>query len=126
MNLNQNQLMPEIQGQSLLQSIIEGIQEKKGNNVVSLSFEKLDNAVAKHFVITDAESNTQIKAIADSIEEFTQKNNQTKSWSKEGIEGAEWIILDYADVVVHVFQSDVRQKYSLEELWADAELCQYS
>jgi len=112
--------------QSLLQTIIEGIQERKGNNVVSMSFSKIDNAVAKHFVIADATSNTHLKALADSVEEYTQKQLHVKPWNKEGIANSEWIILDYADVVVHIFQREIREKYSLEELWADTEIVEYN
>lgn len=112
--------------QSLLQSIIEGIQERKGNNLISMSFSNIENSVAKHFVIADAASSTHLRALAESVEEFTMKHNQVKAWSKEGIANSEWIILDYGDIVVHIFQSEIRQKYSLEELWADSEIIEYN
>lgn len=103
----------------LLTAIVEGIEEKKGKNIVSLDFKKIENAICKYFVICEGDSNTHVAAIANSVEEYTQKSIGVKVWRKDGFENGEWIILDYADIMVHVFQPHVRNYYQIEELWAD-------
>jgi len=108
----------------LVDVVIKGIQEKKGEEIVSLSLKKLENVICNYFIICHADSTTQVKAIAESIQKFVEENLQERVWKKEGFENAQWIILDYADVVVHVFQKPYRDYYRLEELWADADFKQ--
>lgn len=108
--------------EKLKTTLIEGLHEKKGNNIVSLSFEKFENPICKLFIVCDGDSNTHVKALADSAEEYTRKKIGSKVWRKEGFENSEWIILDYADVVVHIFQKSFREYYKIEDLWADAEV----
>jgi ribosome-associated protein len=102
--------------------IIHGIQEKKGNEIVRLDLRNIHSSVADYFVICHAESSTQIKAIASSVEAEVFKALNQDPWRVEGLEHAEWVILDYIDVVVHIFKTDKRQFYGIEELWGDAEM----
>ena len=105
--------------------IVEGILKKKGLNVVSLNLSKLANAVSSYFIICHGTSKTQVEAIADSVLNEVIQKNGSKPWHKEGFQNAEWILLDYVDVVVHIFNEDTRSFYNLEGLWADAEIQEY-
>ena len=104
---------------------IHGIQEKKGNDIVRLDLRNINSSVADYFVICHADSSTQVKAIANSIEDEIFKATQQKPWRKEGLQYGEWILLDYVNVVVHVFRTDKREFYGVEELWGDAEIKSY-
>jgi ribosome-associated protein len=104
---------------SLAHAAIEGIQEKKGNNVVLINLKEITTAVCDYFVICEGNSKTQVEAIADSVEDQIKKKEKTKPWHSEGFGNAEWILLDYGNVVVHIFQPETRSFYQLEELWAD-------
>jgi len=106
----------------LLQAIYDGIYEKLGNNVVNMDFSKLGNTVTDHFVICDAQSDRQVKAIADSVEEFAFKQAGEKVVHVEGTDNSQWVLLDFTDVIVHIFQTEYRPFYNLEALWADAEI----
>ncbi len=107
---------------NLLNLIIEGIKNKKGNNISSIDLRKIENAVCDYFVICNADSNTQVKSIVDEIENHVKKNTGEKVWKKEGLENSQWILLDYSSIVVHVFQTKFREFYKLENLWADAKI----
>ncbi|MFA5245627.1 MAG: ribosome silencing factor [Pedobacter sp.] len=107
---------------SISELIIHGIQEKKGNEIVRLDLRNIHSSVADYFVVCHAGSSTQIKAIAQSVEEEVFKALKIEPWRKEGIQQAEWIILDYIDVVVHIFKTDKREFYGIEDLWGDAEM----
>ncbi len=102
---------------SISELIIHGIQEKKGNDIVRLDLRNIHSSVADYFVICHAESSTQLKAIAQSVEEEVFKAIKTEPWRKEGLQQAEWIIIDYVDVVVHIFKTDKREFYGIEDLW---------
>ena len=115
----------ETDTEKLVNSIIEGIHKKKGKEVISLNLSKLDNAVCKYFVICHGESNTQVDALADSVEDTVLEMTGEKVWHKEGKNTATWILLDYSDVVVHIFQKTYRDFYKLEDLWADAKLTKH-
>ena len=104
---------------------VQGIQEKKGNDIVRLDLRELNSSVSDYFIICSANSSTQVKAIADSVEEEIYKNTQTDPWRKEGQESAEWIILDYFDIVVHIFKTEKREFYGIEDLWGDAQTTSY-
>jgi ribosome-associated protein len=104
---------------------IQGIQEKKGNDIVRLDLRNLHSSVTDYFVICHADSATQVKAIANSIEEEVYKALKQDPWRKEGLEYGEWILLDYINVVIHVFRTDKREYYGVEELWGDAEIKSY-
>lgn len=107
---------------SISELIIHGIQEKKGNEIVRLDLRNIHSSVADYFVVCHAESSTQVKAIAQSVEEEVYKALRIEPWRKEGLQQAEWIILDYIDVVVHIFKTDKREFYGIEDLWGDAEM----
>jgi ribosome-associated protein len=109
----------------LLASIIEGIHRRKGKDVVSLDLSKIENSVCKHFVICHGDSNTQVDAIADSVIDTVIEATGEKVWHKEGKSNATWVLLDYADIVVHIFQKSYRDFYKLEDLWADAKLSKH-
>ncbi|MFD0766495.1 ribosome silencing factor [Mucilaginibacter lutimaris] len=104
---------------------IHGMQEKKGNDLVRLDLRNINSSVADYFVICHADSTTQVKAIANSVEEEIYKVMQQDPWRKEGLEHGEWILLDYIDVVVHIFRTDKREFYGVEDLWGDAEVKSY-
>ncbi|MBC7566735.1 MAG: ribosome silencing factor [Pedobacter sp.] len=104
---------------------VQGIQEKKGNDIVRLDLRELTSSVSDYFIICSANSSTQVKAIADSVEEEIYKNTQTDPWRKEGQETADWIILDYFDIVVHIFKTEKREFYGIEDLWGDAQTTSY-
>ncbi|EDM36318.1 hypothetical protein PBAL39_11457 [Pedobacter sp. BAL39] len=100
---------------------VHGIQEKKGNDIVRLDLRELNSSVSDYFIICNADSSTQVKAIADSVEDEIYKSTQLNPWQKEGLENADWIILDYFDVVVHIFKTEKREFYGIEDLWGDAQ-----
>ncbi|WP_374948458.1 ribosome silencing factor [Mucilaginibacter sp.] len=104
---------------------IHGMQEKKGNDLVRLDLRSVNSSVADYFVICHADSATQVKAIANSVEEEIYKAMQQDPWRKEGLEHGEWILLDYIDVVIHIFRTDKREFYGVEDLWGDAEIKSY-
>lgn len=104
---------------------VEGIQEKKGEDIVRLDLRNIHSSVADFFIICSANSGIQVKAIADSVEEHIYKKTQADPRHKEGFENADWIILDYFDVVIHIFKTEKRHFYGIEELWGDAESTDY-
>lgn len=104
---------------------IHGMQEKKGNELVRLDLRNIKSSVADYFVICHADSATQVKAIANSVEDEIYKAMQQDPWRKEGLEYGEWILLDYVDVVIHIFRTDKREYYGVEDLWGDAEIKSY-
>ncbi|HYV90950.1 MAG TPA: ribosome silencing factor [Chitinophagales bacterium] len=99
--------------------IIDAIRDKKGEHITTIDLRNIGDAVCDFFVICDATSTTQVKAIAEGVEEKTTKKLREKPWHVEGIEHQEWILLDYVNIVVHVFLDEVRNFYRLEELWSD-------
>ena len=109
----------------LTKEIVKGIQEKKGKDIISLDLKKIPNAICDVFVICTGTSSTQVEAIADSVEDVVRKSLGDKPWHKEGFENAEWILLDYVNVVVHIFQDQARMFYNLEKLWDDATVKKY-
>jgi ribosome-associated protein len=104
--------------------IVKGMQEKKGTDIVVLNLKSLKNAVSDYFVICSANSDSQLDAIARSIEEEVYKIAKEDPWQSEGRLNKEWILLDYVSVVAHIFLKDKRQFYALEELWGDAQIKQ--
>jgi len=108
-------------GYILAESVVRGILEKKGSNVRWLDLRGIENAVCDYFVICEANSNTQVEAIADSVEDTVKKELNQRPYRSEGWENALWILIDYVNVVVHVFERETRYFYNLESLWADAE-----
>ncbi len=105
----------------ILKSIVHAIQEKKGEHIVSLDLRRIPEAVADFFIICEASSQVQVKAIADFVEEYLKQNLGETPYRHEGMQQAHWILIDYVNVVVHVMQSETRKFYKLEEMWSDGE-----
>jgi ribosome-associated protein len=108
--------------QLLADAIVEGVLEVKGRNISVLDLKGIHNRVCDYFIICQADSNTQVNAIAGSVEEMVKKLTGERPYRKEGFENSEWILVDYVTVVVHIFQTQIRNFYNLESLWADAEV----
>ncbi len=105
---------------NLIERIVASITDKKGNDIAVIDLQQFDHTIADYFVIADATTNIQVKAIAQHIERQVSKALKMRPLGVEGEENAEWILLDYGDVIVHVFQRPVREYYDIEGLWADA------
>ncbi|OKL39161.1 ribosome silencing factor [Pontibacter flavimaris] len=106
----------------LAELVVKGMQERKASDIVVMNLKSLKNAVSDYFVIASASSDTQLDAIASSIEEEVYKATGQNPWQTEGRINKEWVLLDYVDVVAHVFLKDKREFYALEELWGDARI----
>ncbi|CAM3939143.1 ribosome silencing factor [Flavobacterium antarcticum] len=106
----------------LLANIIKGIEEVKGSNIDILDLREIDNSACDYFVICDGTSNTQVSAIVNSIQKTVSKELKDKPWHVEGSENAEWVLMDYVNIVVHVFQKHIREYYNIESLWGDAKI----
>jgi ribosome-associated protein len=104
----------------LVDNVIEGIQEKKGSNIIVLDMADVENSITNYFIICEGDSDTHVGAIADSVEDYILKKTNEKPFHVEGKKVAQWILIDYLDVIVHVFQRATRSFYNLETLWADA------
>jgi ribosome-associated protein len=112
----------DLSSEELCKLVVKGMQEKKAVDIVVMDLRDVKNAISDYFVICSGNSDTQIDAIADSVEEEVFKASQINPWHEEGKMNREWILLDYVDVVVHVFKKDRRVFYDLEQLWGDAEI----
>jgi ribosome-associated protein len=110
------------ESEELTSLIIQGMEDTKAKNIMILDLQDIDHAITNYFVICHGSSKPQLEAIADAVIEKTLKKFRAKPWHKEGFENAEWILLDYVDVVVHIFREDRREFYQLEKLWADANI----
>lgn len=106
--------------------IADAMLEKKGQNVVSLDLKKIGTAISDYFIVCSAESTTNVLAIADNVEDRMIEKAGRKVVRSQGRENAFWIILDYGDIVVHIFQNQYRDFYRLEDLWADAVRNEYT
>ncbi len=106
----------------LANAVAKGMAEKKAKNIVSIDFSSIQNTLFSKFVICHGSSRAQVEAIADSVEEMVRKTTGQKPRFREGFQNAEWILLDYFDVVAHIFQEKYRNFYQIENLWADAEI----
>lgn len=106
----------------LITEVITGIEDVKGENITILDLREIENTVCDYFILCDGNSNTQASAIAASIQKTVSKSLKDKPWHVEGESNAEWILLDYVNVAVHVFQKHVRTFYNLEELWGDGKI----
>ena len=106
----------------LITLIIAGIEDVKGQNITILDLRSIENSVCNYFVICDGNSNTQVNAIVNSIQKKVSKGAHEKPYQVEGVENAEWVLIDYINVVVHVFQKHKRMYYDIENLWGDAKI----
>ena len=108
--------------EEILTSIRDGIQQVKGNDIKILDLKNIETSVCKYFVICSGSSNVHVMSIADNIKKHVSKEIKERPWNSEGYKSSEWILLDYSDIVVHVFQKKTRDLYKLEELWGDANI----
>lgn len=106
----------------LITKIVEGIEEVKGQQIDILDLRDLENTVCDYFIICNGTSNTQVAAIVNSVQKVVSKAIQEKPWHVEGMENQEWVLMDYINVVVHVFQKQIREFYDIESLWGDAKI----
>ena len=104
-----------------IHEIVEAITDKKGKKIALLNMDQIESAPANTFVICEGKSTSQVSSIADSIRERVQKQLQIKPYNYDGYKNSQWIIIDYGDIMVHVFLPEFRQFYNLEDLWSDAE-----
>jgi ribosome-associated protein len=109
----------------LFKTIIHAIQEKKGERIVSLDLKKIPEAVTDFFIICEASNPTQLKAIANFVEEEVKKNCGENPYKHEGRQGEQWILIDYVNVVVHIMLPEPRKFYKLEEMWNDASTAEH-
>lgn len=106
----------------IIKRIIEGIQEKKGRDIVHIDLSKLEYATITGFVIGTGNTKIQVEAIADSVREYVQEKTGQKPYNYDGYQNSQWIVIDYGTVFAHIFLPDERERYNLEELWADADI----
>ena len=112
----------EVNEDSLADLVIEAIKEKKGQSIVKIDLQSIKYSVCDYFIICQAESTTQVSAIADEVEKEAYLKHHVKPHHIEGRENAQWILVDLFDVVVHIFQSEYRKFYNLEDLWSDGKI----
>lgn len=110
----------EVSTDQLIAEIIKGIEEIKGQDIQILDLREIENTVCDYFIICTGTSNTQVNAIVNSIQKTVSKALQEKPWHIEGSDNAEWVLMDFVHVVVHVFQKQTREFYDIESLWGDA------
>jgi len=110
--------------EELKNHVISGMQEKKAKEIVCIDLRNVKNAVADFFIVCHADSKTHVEAIADSVEDYVKAHSGEYPGHKEGVSNAEWILLDYMNVVAHIFRHEQREFYGLERLWAEAEIQQ--
>ena len=108
--------------QQLVNTIVEGIQEKKGSGIVIADLSHIDGSIAQYFVICQGNSPSQIEAIAESVGEFARNKNNEKPINVVGLGTNQWVAIDFADILVHIFLPETREFYNLEDLWEDAKL----
>ena len=105
---------------NLITSIIEGIENVKGLNINILDLRVVENAACKYFIVCSGTSSTQVNAIAGSIRKCVSKEIGEKPWHVEGLENSKWVLMDYVDIVIHIFNEQTREHYKIEELWEEA------
>jgi ribosome-associated protein len=113
------------EGLALCNIVVAGMEEKKAHDIVVMDLSELESASTDFFVICHGQSDTQVEAIAHSVEEEVKKVVKETPWHKEGYENNEWVLLDYVNVVVHVFVEEQRTFFGLEDLWGDAKITRY-
>lgn len=112
----------EVGADQLVTHIVKGIEEVKGQNTQILDLREIENTVCDYFIICEGTSNTQVNAIVNSIQKLVSKSLKEKPWHIEGSDNAEWVLMDFVHVVVHVFQKHIREFYDIEGLWGDAKI----
>ena len=115
-----------VSADDLIAVILKGIDDVKGEDIQLLDLRDIDNTVCDYFIICSGNSNTQVNAISGSVQKVVSKELKDKPWHVEGQNNSEWILMDYVNVVVHIFQKHVREFYDIESLWGDAKITQIS
>jgi len=110
------------ENEQIVNKIVEGIQERKGKNIVIVNLNKLNEAPCSYFVICEGDSNVHVNAIATSIKDYVREQIKLKPYATDGFENCQWIAMDYGQIIVHVFQRETRAFYDIEHLWSDADL----
>jgi len=105
-----------------MQLIVNAIQEKKGHQIVTINLSEVENSICEYFIICHGESVTQVGAIVECIERKLKEEGRTRAHHVEGLQNSQWVLMDYFDILVHVFQKEYRSFYKLEELWADGKV----
>ncbi|MGC6284730.1 MAG: ribosome silencing factor [Polaribacter sp.] len=111
-----------VSADDLISVIIKGIDDVKGEDIQLLDLREIENTVCDYFVICSGTSNTHVNAISGSVQKLVSKETKDKPWHSEGLTNSEWVLLDYVNVVVHIFQKHVREFYDIESLWGDAKI----
>ncbi len=111
-----------VKNEQIVKKIVEGIQERKGKEIVVVNLTKLKESPCSFFVICEGDSNVHVNSVAMSIKDYVNEEIKLKPYAADGFDNAEWIAMDYGQIIVHVFQRSFREFYDLEHLWADAEI----
>ena len=106
----------------LIAAVVDALEDIKGEDIKVLDLRDIENAVCKYFIVCSGNSNTQVNALVGSVQKRVSKSLREKPFQVEGTESAEWVLLDYIDIVVHIFQKPIREYYDIESLWGDAKL----
>ena len=106
----------------LISSVISGIEDLKGHNIKILDLREIENTVCQYFIICEGTSNTHVNAIVGGVQKKVSKELKENPWHVEGTENSEWVLMDYVDIAVHVFQKQIREYYDIESLWGDAKI----
>lgn len=112
--------MTETRTDKLTKTIIEGIQERKGQNITLVDMSAIESAAIQQFIIAEGTSNMHVSAVADSVREYVQEKTGVKPYNYDGYTNSEWIVIDYGSTLVHIFTHETRHRYNLEDLWSDA------
>ncbi|WP_088323076.1 ribosome silencing factor [Polaribacter tangerinus] len=112
----------QVNTDDLIAVIVQGIENVKGEDIQLLDLREIENTVCDYFIICSGNSNTQVSAISGAVQKFVSKEIKDKPWHVEGEVNAEWVLMDYVNVVVHVFQKHIREFYDIESLWGDAKI----
>ena len=117
-------IIKQMKEKHLIETIVEGIQEKKGKKITTVDLSDIESAAASYFVICEGQSTTQVAAIADSVREYVQQHTGIKPFGYDGYQNSQWIIIDYGSILAHIFLPEYRNYYKLEQLWNDAKLAE--
>jgi ribosome-associated protein len=123
---NMKKKLEDAEYNELLEIIIEAIRSKKGEAITYLELTHLNTTISRSFLIADAASTVQVRSISEAIEEQVKDKTKRKPYHREGYENSQWILLDYGDVIAHIFQKPFRNFYNLEELWADGHRTEFT
>ena len=112
----------DIQTEKLIDQIVAGLQEKKGHDIVVSDFSEIDDAICRAFIIATGNSPSHVQALSDSVENFAREHCNARPAAVAGRQNAQWVAMDFGDIIVHIFLAETRAFYDLEHLWADAAL----